>query len=447
MYRLVTVTRASDHRRPVRLRLAATVLALTGLVGTVVLDAPSAGAAAYPSWEDVLAARSKESAKQDQITEIRGIIAGLSTRVHDAQAEAERLGTAFYEAQTAAQDAAAKEQRLRQDAEEHAETAEQSAAQAGQLAAQMARSGGSDVTANVIGDQDASDLLYSLGALSKLSEQAERVEAQASADARVARSLQAQADRAAEELDELAQAAQARMEEAQAASDRAQAAYDEQQSNKARLDAQLATLTSGRVRSEQEFAKGEAIRKAAEEKAAREAAARAARAAAAAAAAAAAGSTGGSSSAPSSGSSGGATGSGSGSGWVRPASGWITSPYGNRVHPIYGTVIKHDGVDLGSPCSSAIVAAAAGTVDYVGWYGGYGNYVRISHAGGVQTAYGHIVAGGYRVSKGQQVSAGQLIALVGSTGNSTGCHSHIEVHSGGATIDPVPFFAARGVSF
>ncbi|WP_022908300.1 peptidoglycan DD-metalloendopeptidase family protein [Curtobacterium sp. B18] len=94
-----------------------------------------------------------------------------------------------------------------------------------------------------------------------------------------------------------------------------------------------------------------------------------------------------------------------------------------------------------------IVAAAAGTVDYAGWYGGYGNYVRISHGGGVQTAYGHIVNGGFRVSPGQRVSAGQLIALVGSTGNSTGCHTHFEVHVNGATVDPVPFMQARGVAF
>ncbi len=458
MYRLATVTRATRHRPARRLpvlplRLAVTGLALAGLVGTVVLDAPAAQAKTYPSWDDVLAARGKESDKQGQITRIRGIIDGLSADLEAAQDEAERLGDEFYDAQTAAQQAAEREQRLRADADEHAEVAEQSAAQAGQLAAQMARSGGADVTASVVGStEDASDLLYNLGALSKLSEQAERVEAAATADAAVARSLTAQADRAAEKLDELAQAAQDRMDEAQAASDRVQTAYDEQQSNKARLDAQLATLTSGRVRSEKEFAKGEAVRKAAEEKAAREAAERAAAAERARAAAAnsgggSSGSSSGGSSGSSGGSSGGSAGSGSGTGWVRPASGWITSPYGYRVHPIHGGVIFHEGVDLGSACSSAIVAAAAGTVDYVGWYGGYGNYVRISHAGGYQTAYGHIVNGGFRVSPGQQVSAGQLIALVGSTGNSTGCHSHIEVHTGGTTTDPVPFFAARGVAF
>jgi len=455
MYRLVGVTRPTSHSSPrpaVRLRLAATGLALAGLLGTVLLDAPVASAATYPSWDEVMAARGKESAKQGQITEIRGIIAGLSTKVEAAEAEAKRLGTVFFDAQQKAQEAAEKEQRLRADAEEHAEIAEQSAAQAGRFAAQMARSGGADVTTSVITrGEDARDLLYDLGALSKLSEQAERVESAATADAAVARSLTAQADRASEALDDLAAEAQQRMQESQAAADRVQAAYDEQQTNKARLDAQLATLTSGRVRTEAEFAKGEAARKAAEAKAAREAYLRAVAAQKAAAAAAASNSGGGSAPVGGSGSSGsgsgGSAGSGSGTGWVRPAGGYVISPYGNRVHPITGVVTKHDGADLASGCSTPIVAAASGTVDYTGWYGGYGNYVRISHGGGVQTAYGHIVNGGYRVAPGQRVSAGQLIALVGTTGASTGCHLHFEVHLGGVTTDPVPFMRARGVSF
>jgi murein DD-endopeptidase MepM/ murein hydrolase activator NlpD len=436
----------------VRLRLAVTGLALAGLLGTVVLDAPAAQAVTYPTWDEVKSARGKESVKQGQITEIKGILSELDAQVEAAQAKAKKLGQVFFEAQRKAQDAAEKEQRLRDDAAEHKKVADQSAAQAGQFAAQMSRSGGADVTTSVLTQgNDARDLLYNLGALSKLSEQAENVQAAASVDARVARSLEAQADRAAEELESLATAAQDRMQEAQSASDAVQAAYDEQQSNKARLDAQLATLTSGRLRTEAEFAKGERVRKAAEAKAAREAAARAEAAAAAAAAAnsggggssgGGGGSTGGGSSA-----GGGSVGSGSGTGWVRPASGYVISPYGYRVHPITGVVTMHEGTDLASGCLTPIVAASAGTVDYVGWYGGYGNYVRISHGGGVQTAYGHIVDGGFRVSPGQQVSAGQLIALVGSTGASTGCHSHIEVHINGATTDPVPFMSARGVAF
>ncbi|MBP1301349.1 M23 family metallopeptidase [Curtobacterium sp. 1310] len=450
------MTRPTSHRVPrpaLRLRIAATGLALAGLLATVLVDAPSASAAKYPSWDEVMAARGQESAKQEQITKIRGVISGLSDQVQEAEAEAKRLGDDFFDAQSEAQEAAATEQKLRAEADEHAEIAERSASQAGQFAAQMARHGGADVTASVLAEgEDARDLLYDLGALSKLSEQAERVEAAASADASVARSLTAQADRASKALDELAAEAERKMQAAQAAADKVQAAYDEQQENKARLDAQLATLTSGRVRTEAEFAEGEKVRKAAEEKARQEAEAARQREAqrlaeAQAAAANRGGGGGGGAPAPAAGGGGGGggVGSGSGTGWVRPGGGYVISPYGYRVHPITGRVTKHDGLDLTSGCSTAIVAASSGTVEYVGWYGGYGNYVRINHGGGVSTAYGHIVNGGFRVSPGQRVSAGQLIALVGSTGNSTGCHLHYEVHINGATIDPAPFMAARGV--
>jgi murein DD-endopeptidase MepM/ murein hydrolase activator NlpD len=439
---------ASTARR----HLLATGLAIAGLIGSLVLDAPAAQAATYPSWDDVVAARGKETAKQSQIVEIRGLISGLSDEVEAARAEAERLGAEFEAAQRKALRAAEKERALREDAEDHADVAEASAAQAGRFAAQMARSGGADVTTSVLtGGEDTRDLLYDLGALSKLSEQAERVETAATNDASVARSLTDQADRAALALEDLAQAAQDRMGEAQAASDRAQAAYDEQEANKSRLEAQLASLTSGRATTEAQYEKGERIRKAEEErrrKALEAELARQAEQQRQQAEAAAANQGGGSSSAPApSGGGAAAPGTGSGSGWVRPAGGWITSGYGVRVNPVSGAVRMHDGLDLGSACSSAIVAASAGTVEYVGPYGGYGNYVRIDHGGGVKTAYGHIVNGGFRVSPGQQVAAGALVALVGSTGNSTGCHLHFETHVGGGTVDPVPFMGARGVGF
>ena len=144
-------------------------------------------------------------------------------------------------------------------------------------------------------------------------------------------------------------------------------------------------------------------------------------------------------------SSGGGGGSGSGSGWVRPSGGGISSGYGYRVNPVSGQWKLHDGVDLAPGCSTPIYAAASGTVNYAGAYGGYGNYVRIAHGGGLSTAYGHIVNGGIKVRNGQSVVAGQLIALVGSTGNSTGCHLHFETRINGNSTDPVPFMAARGV--
>ena len=236
---------------------AVTGVALLGLTGTVVLDAPPAQAATYPSWDDVLAARGQESQKNSQISDIQGLIGQLESKASAAATEAQERGNDYSDAQRKAQRAAEKEQALRAEAEEHAEVAEQSAAQAGRFAAQMARSGGTDVSTSVLTGGEASrDLLYDLGALSKLSEQAERVETAASADAAVARALPGRPTGRLRRWPNSRKAAQDRMAEAQAASDRAQAAYDEQQDNKARLQAQLATLTSGRVRTEAEFAEG-----------------------------------------------------------------------------------------------------------------------------------------------------------------------------------------------
>lgn len=136
------------------------------------------------------------------------------------------------------------------------------------------------------------------------------------------------------------------------------------------------------------------------------------------------------------------------SGWVLPTAGRISSVYGNRVNPVTGRYSFHAGVDIAGGCGLPIYAAQSGTVGYSGTYGGYGNYIAINHGGGVTTAYGHIVNGGLLVSRGQTVQAGQIIARVGSTGQSTGCHLHYEVRSGsmtGSTQNPVAFMAARGV--
>lgn len=90
----------------------------------------------------------------------------------------------------------------------------------------------------------------------------------------------------------------------------------------------------------------------------------------------------------------------------------------------------HNGVDLGAPVGTPILAAAAGEVviSRMGWNGGYGNYVVIQHDNGMQTVYGH--ASKLLVSEGDEVAQGQQIALVGSTGESTGPHLHVEVRGG-----------------
>lgn len=428
-------------------RIIAGALALCTIAAVVLVSGSPATAAPYPSWSDVLSVRGQESATQGKVSELRTLLGGLRQRAEAANAEAERLGSAYQRAQQTATDAAEHEAALRTEAEEQAQKAKESAEQAGQLAAQLSKTGAHS-TARLLADgSDAHDLLYDLGAISRLGEQSEHVEARAAADAATARSLTAQADRASDALDEAAREAEQQMAAAQAASDRAQALVAEQQDNEARLEAQLATLTSGRIRTEAEFATGQAARRAAEE-AARRAAAAAAAAAASRPGAAGGGNAGGSSGGgggSGGGAAGGSGGGAGGSGWVRPGAGGIRSPWGYRVNPVTGKWSLHDGVDLGSGCNTAIVAASAGTVDYVGWFGGYGNYVRVVHGNGIATAYGHIVSGGFRVVPGQRVAAGQLLALVGSTGNSTGCHLHFETRIGGPSTDPVPFMAARGV--
>ncbi len=125
--------------------------------------------------------------------------------------------------------------------------------------------------------------------------------------------------------------------------------------------------------------------------------------------------------------------------------GWISSPFGPRPdRPAAGVGAFHYGTDLAAACGTTTRAAASGTVIYAGWLGTYGNWVLIDHGNGVQTGYAHSAA--LLVADGERVSAGQAIAQVGTTGASSGCHLHFEVRVGGASIDPVPFMRARGVT-
>lgn len=115
----------------------------------------------------------------------------------------------------------------------------------------------------------------------------------------------------------------------------------------------------------------------------------------------------------------------------------VTSPYGYRIHPIYGVRKLHTGTDFGAPMGAAIYAAADGKVITSSYYGGYGNTVIIDHGGGMTTLYAHNSA--LYVSVGQTVKRGQKIAACGSTGNSTGPHCHFEVRINGATTDPMKY--------
>ena len=122
-------------------------------------------------------------------------------------------------------------------------------------------------------------------------------------------------------------------------------------------------------------------------------------------------------------------------GW--PVSGEITSPYGYRVHPIFGTTIYHSGIDIGVDEGTPVHAADGGVVVWSGWMGGYGYAVVIDHGNGLSTLYGHNSE--LAVDEGQSVAKGQVISYAGSTGNSTGPHVHFEVRVNGDPVDPMGY--------
>ncbi len=116
----------------------------------------------------------------------------------------------------------------------------------------------------------------------------------------------------------------------------------------------------------------------------------------------------------------------------------MTSRFGWRVHPIFGTGRMHTGIDFGVGAGTPIRAADHGVVLDATWMGGYGKAVMIDHGQGIVTLYAHTSA--YYVRPGQQVRKGQIIAAVGSTGYSTGPHLHLEVRKNGTPVDPLGWF-------
>ena len=121
-----------------------------------------------------------------------------------------------------------------------------------------------------------------------------------------------------------------------------------------------------------------------------------------------------------------------------PVSGEITSAFGGRESPGGIGSADHKGIDIGVAMNSDVAAADGGKVTYAGWNGGYGYMVRVDHGNGRVTEYAHL--NGYYVQKGQSVKKGEVIALSGSTGNSTGPHLHFGVKQNGTYVDPMIYF-------
>ncbi|MCI8949294.1 MAG: peptidoglycan DD-metalloendopeptidase family protein [Lachnospiraceae bacterium] len=120
--------------------------------------------------------------------------------------------------------------------------------------------------------------------------------------------------------------------------------------------------------------------------------------------------------------------------WPCPSSARITSGFGNRTSPMEGASANHQGIDIGASTGSSIVAAAKGVVSIAAYSYSAGNYVMISHGGGIFTVYMHCSK--LDVSAGQTVEQGQVIGAVGSTGFSTGPHLHFGIRSGGVYVNP-----------
>ena len=124
------------------------------------------------------------------------------------------------------------------------------------------------------------------------------------------------------------------------------------------------------------------------------------------------------------------------SGWpVR--SGYITSKFGYRKHPIRRKIHFHTGVDFASKRGTPVLATADGVVVYSGWKSGYGRLIEVRHMDGLVTRYAHNQKN--LVKQGEMVKKGQTIAELGSSGRSTGPHVHFEVHKDGEAVNPLHY--------
>jgi len=122
---------------------------------------------------------------------------------------------------------------------------------------------------------------------------------------------------------------------------------------------------------------------------------------------------------------------------IVPAAGVLTAGFGIRPDPFTNHPEYHTGIDISTPAGNRVVAPASGTIVRVGWDKGYGRFLEIAHGYGVTTLYGHLQA--TRVAEGQRVRRGDVVALVGSTGRSTGPHLHYEVRAEGKAVNPLDY--------
>lgn len=399
-------------RRFLAISLTATAL----LVGSLSFSNP-AWAGDYPSWGDVQNAKKSEAAKQAEITRIKGFIASLALELQAATAEADARGAEYGEAQAKFDEADRLSTTLLEQAAAAKEKAAAASKQAGQLAAQMYRSGGTELSTSLMLEgtgAGADQLLSKLGNMSKMVERSSAIYAEAQTAQNEAESLGKQAEIAKAARETLRAEAEAKFQAAAAAQKAVQGRLAAGQAQQETLNAQLAALQDNTANTVAQYEQGLA----------------AARAAAAAEAASRGVSI-------------------SSAGWTQPIPGaYVTDTFGPRpnfyIAGVGWTGSFHDGTDLGGRCGTPIYAVSGGTVIYAGAASGYGQLVIIDHGGNIRSQYGHVQSNGYAVGVGDNVGPGQLIARVGMTGLSTGCHLHFEIKVNGSKVNAQPFMRDRG---
>ena len=390
------------------------IATLGALVMVLSLGLPSqspAYADEYPTWEEVQEARKDVASAEAKVKEIMALLEGLEVAAAEAEEEAARLGEIYYEALYELDEATFQQAQLQSQADSAAVVAEESRMKAGKFVAELARVGGADLTATLFisGGDDANQLLSRIGYAAKIAEQTDGIYARALSDQNTAQALSDQAEVARQIREELQLVAEAAYDEANAAAMRAYSAVEAQLENSARLEAQLEVLIEQREATEADYQKGVIARQQSEIMGMID------------------------------------PGQISASGWARPSGGYISSHFGPRIHPIYGTSRLHAGIDLATPCGNPVYAARSGRVSYSGWLGTSGNFIRVTHEDGYTTGYAHLQSGSLYVRLGESVVTGQLIGRIGNTGGSTGCHLHLETRQNMVAQDPYPFFLNRGI--
>jgi murein DD-endopeptidase MepM/ murein hydrolase activator NlpD len=406
----VTFSARLRSSRTIATLVALSVLPIAGLYSAAPATAATiASTTDYPSWQDVAAAQRDENKVKAEVSKIRKLLKQLEKEVEATAKVALEKGEIYAEKQDAFDAQAQITQKLQTQADDAENKAKESKQKAAVMLAELGKTGGGDLTASLLASTQASSadqLLYRLGAMDQYTQRSENVYTQAVQEQNNAKALKDQAQVAQDELERLKADAQAAFEAAQAAAQEAQDKAQEQEDNKATLESQLSVLTEKRKATQADYLKG--VRE-----------------------------------------KWGPNAGGiiSESGWARPVSGYITSPFGMRYHPILHSWILHSGTDIaGAGCGATIFAAHAGTVTYAGPNGGLGNYVQIDHGDGTSSGYGHIMPGGIHVRIGQHVDPGQPIAQEGTTGLSTGCHLHFIIRVGGVLTDPVPWMRKHGIT-